>query len=189
MKNVKIIFGLVALFVMTSLSAQSFNADVNNSNLKWTGKKVKGEHFGNIALKSGSFQMENGKIVKGEFVFDMNSITVADLTDEKWNAKLLGHLKSDDFFSVANFPESKLMLKGSSKISDNKMTVQADLTIKGITEPIEFTVMKDGNKFTADIDVDRIVYNIKYGSGKFFSDLGDNMINDTFNLKVELVTE
>lgn len=187
MKKVNFMFGLVALFLVTSLGAQNFNVDVNSSKLKWTGKKVKGEHFGTIAMKSGSFVMESGAVKKGEFLFDMNSILVEDLTDPKWNGKLLGHLKSDDFFSVSNFPESKLILKGSSKISDNKMTVQGELTIKGITKPIEFIVMKDGNKFIADIDVDRVQYDIKYGSGKFFSNLGDNMISDTFNLKVEVL--
>lgn len=189
MKKMKFILGIVALFLVTNISAQSFNVDTENSNLKWLGKKVKGEHFGTVAIKSGSFEMEKGKIVSGEFVFDMTSMLVEDLADTKWNSKLLGHLKSDDFFSVSNHPESKLTILESSKISDNKMTVKGNLEIKGITKPIEFMVYKKGNVYTADIDVDRILYDIKYGSGKFFSNLGDNMIDDTFNVKVEIATK
>ena len=50
--------------------------------VEWKGSKPTGSHNGTIALKSGSFTLENGK-VSGEFVLDMNSITVTDLTEDK----------------------------------------------------------------------------------------------------------
>jgi len=62
------------------------------------------------------------------------------------------------------------------------------LTIKGITHPVEFEAKQTGNKFSAVISVDRTLYNVRYGSGKFFSNLGDNMISDEFTLEVELQT-
>jgi len=39
----------------------------------------------------------------------------------------------------------------------------------------------------ADFDIDRTQWDLKYGSGKFFENLGDKMISDNFNLKLKLI--
>jgi len=39
---------------------------------------------------------------------------------------------------------------------------------------------------TAEITIDRTKFDVKYGSGSFFDDLGDNMIYDDFVLNVNL---
>ncbi|MBC7126302.1 MAG: YceI family protein, partial [Bacteroidales bacterium] len=71
----------------------------------------------------------------------------------------------------------------------DKAKVTADLTIKGITKPITFEVIKKGNVYTSTITVDRTQYNIRYGSGKFFEGLGDKMIYDEFTIEVKLVVK
>lgn len=185
----KVIFILTAVVAMALTStAQTFTVNPSKSVLKWTGKKVTGEHFGKISLKEGSFSLKNEKISDGKFVIDMNSITCDDLTGE-YHDKLVGHLKSDDFFGVANYAEAVLVLKSSSKLQNNKATVKGDLTIKGITHPVEFDATQNGSAFNAVITVDRSLYNIRYGSGKFFDNLGDKTIYDDFTIEVQLVTE
>ena len=72
------------------------------------------------------------------------------------------------------------------KASGNDFDVKADITIKGITKAIAFTVTIDGNTATSNIKIDRTEFNIRYGSGSFFDGLGDNMIYDEFNLIVNL---
>jgi hypothetical protein len=42
------------------------------------------------------------------------------------------------------------------------------------------------NSATAKFNVDRTKYDIKYGSGSFFSNIGDKAINDEFELDVTL---
>ena len=115
----------------------------------------------------------------------MTTIACTDLTGE-YKGKLEGHLKSDDFFSVSNFPTSKLVITKASKSSKESYKVSAKLTVKGITKNIDFVAQIKGNKLSATILVDRTQFNVKYGSGSFFQNLGDNMIYDEFEIKVNL---
>ena len=156
--------------------------------LLWLGEKVTGEHNGTIALKSGWLTWQNNKIVSGEFLVDMNSLSDADKSE-----RLEGHLKSDDFFGVEKYPLSKLVITGSSKLEGGKALVKGNLTVKEATHPVEFTVTesKEGTVFTysAEIVFDRSLYDVRFGSGKFFSNLGDNAINDEIKLNVKLVVK
>jgi polyisoprenoid-binding protein YceI len=185
-----IIFSILMItFSVFTLNAQNLAADVKKSTLKWHGKKVTGEHFGNISLKSGSMDLTNGQISKGNFVIDMTSITNTDLTDATYNTKLVNHLKSDDFFGVAKHPVAILEIVKSTPFSNNEATAEGKLTIKNITHPVNFKVKKDGNAYTAEIVVDRAKYDVRYGSGSFFDNLGDKMIYDEFtmNVRIEVV--
>lgn len=184
------IVSLSALLLLLTVivSAQTKKVDTSASSLKWNGKKVTGEHHGAIDLKSGSITLQNNQITEGNFVIDMSSMTNEDLSGDT-REKLLGHLKSDDFFSVESFPEATLKIKSSTKFTNGKTTVKGDLTIKGITHPIEFEANKSGDTYTANIEVDRTLYNVRYGSNKFFDNLGDKAIYDTFTLDVKLVTK
>lgn len=181
-----LVVALVAISVLAT--AQTFVANTAKSEIKWTGKKVTGEHFGKVELKNGQFSLENNKVSEGKFVIDMTSITCDDLEGE-WNEKLVGHLKSDDFFGVDNHPEATLVVNSSSKWKNDKATLKGDLTIKGITKPIEFEASKNGNQFTAVLTIDRTLYNVRYGSGKFFDNLGDKTIYDDFTIEVNMVTD
>lgn len=179
---------IIVLFVAATATAQSYTVEPSKSVLKWTGKKVTGEHYGKITLKEGTFEVKNDKVASGKFVIDMNSITCEDLEGE-WSTKLVGHLKSDDFFGTTTFPEAVLVLKESTKLVNGKTKIKADLTIKGITNKVEFDATQTGNEFSAVITVDRSLFNIRYGSGKFFENLGDKTIYDDFTLDVKLVAK
>jgi len=187
----RLTFVITAAFLLMGLTsfAQDFKANVSKSELKWTGKKVTGEHWGFLSLKEGKLSLKNNKITSGEFTIDMNSINCKDLTDETYNQKLVGHLKSDDFFGVEKFPTAKLVITESGAFVKDEATVNGKLTIKGITNPVTFTAKKNGNTYVAMITVDRSKYDVRYGSGKFFDNLGDNMIYDDFTIEVKLVLE
>lgn len=101
-------------------------------------------------------------------------------------AKLEGHLKADDFFGVENHGTSKLVFTEVKSTGKNSYEVTGDLTIKGITKPVTFDVSIYGSKATATVKVDRTNYDIKYGSGSFFENLGDKTIYDEFDLVVDL---
>ena len=187
MKNLGLLIGtmLISIFAF----AQDVSVNTELSELKWTGKKVTGEHWGYIQLKDASLSVKNNKIESGVFKIDMKSIDNQDLEKEKPNAQLVGHLKSDDFFSVDKYPVSTLKIKESTPFKNGFAEIKADLTIKGITHPISFKAEQLVNGYKADITVDRTKYNVRYGSGKFFDNLGDNMIYDDFTLNVEIITE
>jgi len=185
MKNTPISLFLI-VFTTVSVSAQSYVADVSKSTLDWHGKKVTGEHFGNIDLKEGMMIIKNDQITGGKFVIDMTSITNTDLTDASYNRKLVNHLKSDDFFGVEKHPEAVIEIAQSSRFVNNEASVDANLTIKNINHPVTFIVKRNGNDYHAEIVVDRSKYNVRYGSGSFFDNLGDKMIYDDFTIKVKM---
>ncbi len=185
MKSIKTIILSAFIVTSTTLSAQEYAFTNSNSEIKWIGKKVSGEHYGNIQLKEGKLTIKNGSIKSGTFVVNMKTITNEDLEGD-WNKKLIDHLNSDDFFGIEKYPEAKLKISESSLFKNNVATLKGELTIKGQTHPITFEVKKSNNKLTSEINIDRTLYNIKYGSGKFFDNLGDKMIDDIFILKVEL---
>jgi len=178
---------LAALFSAAAINVWAGNYQVSNTSVvKWTGKKVVGAHEGTINLKSGNIEVDKGAITGGVFEMDMNSIVNNDLKDPDWNARLVGHLKSEDFFSVEKYPVSKFTLSKVEKKSGNIYSFSGNLSIKGITHPLAFEAVVDvaGKtlKATGQIKIDRTQYEIRYGSGRFFSNLGDNMIDDFFTL-------
>lgn len=180
---------LVFALIFSAFTLQSFvssdNIKVKNSSIEWKGEKVVGSHKGTIALKSSELIFKNNTLKGGSFVIDMTTIACTDLTGE-YKDKLEGHLKSDDFFSVSSFPTSKLVITKASKSSKDSYKVSAKLTVKGITKNIDFVAQIKGNNLSATILVDRTLFNVKYGSGSFFENLGDNMIYDDFEIKVNL---
>ncbi|SEM25611.1 Polyisoprenoid-binding protein YceI [Maribacter orientalis] len=191
MKKTILSIALVAVFGLTA-SASAPNEDekkpvkVSESTVTWKGYKVTGEHNGSINLKSGFLEMKGKKLIGGEFVVDMTSLTCNDLEAGQGKEKLEGHLKSADFFGVDANPNSKLVFTSVKAMNENSYTATGDLTIKGITKPVTVVVSMFENKATATIKVDRTKYDIKYGSGSFFDDLGDKAIYDEFDLVVDL---
>jgi polyisoprenoid-binding protein YceI len=182
-----VLFALISVLATSLTVAQEVQFNAAKSVLKWTGKKVTGEHWGYVKLKSASITLKGDKITAGKFIIDMNSITDEDLEAGEWHDKLLGHLKSDDFFSVAKFAEATLEITGTSEVKGNELAITAKLTIKGITQPISFKAVKTTTGYSAQVIVDRTKYDIRYGSGQFFEGLGDKMIYDEFTLDVQLV--
>ncbi|MEZ4742955.1 MAG: YceI family protein [Bdellovibrionota bacterium] len=189
----KLIWITAVLFAFTgSAFAEEVSVLNTTSKVSWEGSKVIGsKHHGTLKVKDGSIVFEKQVPTSAVVVVDMTSIVNTDLTDPKWNAKLVGHLKSDDFFSVKKFPESKLDIKTFEKITAEKYRLKGELTIKGITKPVELTattVKKDGAVVTINSELvfDRTDFSIKYGSGKFFQNLGDKMISDMVKVNVSL---
>jgi polyisoprenoid-binding protein YceI len=182
-----LIIALSTLYI-AGINAQTFNINNKTSSIEWVGKKIGGQHNGEIKIKSGSLTIKDNKIESGNFTMDMNSITCADLEDEAYNNKLVGHLKSDDFFGINDHPESSFIITNSTTFKDNKSAVKGNLTIKGITEEILFFVERIDNTFKATIDVDRSKHNVRYGSNSFFDNLGNAAIDDVFNLNITLIT-
>jgi polyisoprenoid-binding protein YceI len=181
---------VLALTLTSAVMAANQKVDTQKSKVEWTGKKVTGQHTGTIDVQQGTLEVNNGKLTGGKIVMDMQSIKNVDLTDQEYNAKLINHLKSDDFFSVTKYPTSLLEITKVEGTGAN-LTVTGNLSIKGKTNPVSFpvTVSKSGkeNVYKGTITVDRSKYDVRYGSKSFFNDLGDKAINDEFILDFNLV--
>lgn len=173
------------VFLVATSQAQDKQIDIEKSKITWNGKKVTGEHSGHIHFKSGSLQFKGNNLTGGEFGVDMSSITCTDIENEEYNAKLVGHLKSDDFFGVDKFPTSKLVLTSVKKKGDS-YSIKGDLTIKDKTNPVEFEAKANGSTFTGKMVIDRSKFDVRYGSGTFFDNLGDKTIYDDFELQFDV---
>lgn len=166
------------------LSAQKKTLNIQQSTMKWTGKQITSKtHYGSLKFKSGDVLFKDGLISKGKFIVDMTSLLVEDLQGGN-KGKLEGHLKSDDFFSVEKFNESSIVISSSSKIP-NGLNAFGALTVKGISHPIDFKMLKKSNSWTSSLTFDRSKYNVRFRSGNFFENLGDKLILDS--IKIETV--
>ena len=167
---------------------QKFEIVSTQSNIDWVGRKVTGVHNGIIAVKEGELILNDGKLARGKIIVDIASIKILDITDPSTNAQFAGHLASDDFFSTEKYPEATLEI---TSVSGNY--VEGNLTIKGITHPVRFdtAVNVNGNTLTASgkLVIDRTKYKMKFRSGNFFKDLGDNLIYNDFELNVTITAK
>jgi polyisoprenoid-binding protein YceI len=189
--TMKKLFKSAALMMSTflTLSVMASNPGepkpVKSSSVSWTASKVTGTHSGIISLGQSHLEMEGERVVGGRIEVDMSTIVVTDLEGE-YKTKLEDHLKTDDFFGVAQYPTASLDITGSTANDDGSQQVTGNITIKGVTQPISFTMSFKGNYATAELNIDRTKFGIRYGSGSFIENLGDKAINDEFQLRAKL---
>ena len=88
------------------------------------------EFDGTVVAKSDDF---NGAVI------EFTSKTASIDTD---NEKRDGHLKSPDFFEAEKYPETKF--KGTLVKDGGKYKLKGDLTLHGVTKPVELDVTYGG---------------------------------------------
>lgn len=182
-----------------------YNVNLERSYIAWEGYKPTGTHDGTVSLMSGKLKKSGGELVGGEFVLDMNTIVVLDIEDPDMNARLKGHLESDDFFDIALYPTAKFVITDVEPIDGTQIdqsqekgdivpthAISGNLTMKDVTRNITFNalVRTDGDMFMAETNqffIDRVVWNVRYGSRTLFDNLRDNFINDEMGIKINLV--
>jgi polyisoprenoid-binding protein YceI len=178
---------------MEATAGDGITACPHQSKIFWKGTKPGGEHNGFIKLKEGQYKVEDGKLVGGEFIIDINSIVNIDLEDEAMNAKLVGHLKSADFFNVDSFPEGKFIITEVFELDGGEYTheITGDLTLKSITHPVNFKANVKVNEgvvsaTSEEFVLNRTLWNVNYGSKSIFKELKDKFIDDEFTLKLDM---
>lgn len=167
-----------------------------SSKMAWMARKITGQHYGTLEVKGGEiFVMEN-VLVGGNVEIDMQKLRVLDVTDPEVNQRLTNHLRSGDFFAVDVFPVASFRFLFFEKLIEtdeegNNYKITGDLSIKEITHSVAFNAFIEYDQetiyATADFDLDRTLWDIRYRSGRFFDQLGDNMIYDLFNVKLEVI--
>jgi Uncharacterized conserved protein len=172
----------------TSTAGNTLPVDTTASSVVWTGRKVSGQHHGTVKIKFGSLTVQGGELTGGNFVIDLNTITNDDLEGEN-KAKLEGHLRSEDFFDVANHPEATFEITGVRDGADaGSVAISGNLTIRGITKNITFDAHVEeasdtAVKAVADFNIAREDWGITY-SGQ-----ADDLISKEINFKVTLVAK
>ena len=185
MKTLSVTLILLIVLSEISIAQEQLNINVEKSQIHWYGEYTFyfGGHDGLIKFKEGYFEKNNDVIVGGRFIIDMTSITCLDLDEEESKDGLVNHLKEPDFFDVANFNTSTLQIKSVMYENKNEMKIFADLTIKGITNPISFQAKVDYSKeqMKAKFKIDRMLWNVSYNSN-----MKDGAISDAIGFEVLL---
>ncbi|MCF6276501.1 MAG: YceI family protein [Candidatus Magasanikbacteria bacterium] len=173
---------------------EEYSINIENSELRWTGYKLAGSHTGTVGIKEGIILEKDGIFAGGWFKIGMNSILVDDIEDEESNKSLVDHLKNEEFFNTAEFPEATFTIDQVLKEKGvNMYSTIGKFTIKGVEREIGlFThIVKEGDRYIikSDFAIDRTLWGIRYGSNKFFDDLGDKLIDDTIEFELKMVLD
>ena len=128
-----------------------------------------------ISEVEGQFRDFDINVEAGEN-FEDSEVTVSIKTAsvDTGNNDRDNHLKSPDFFDAENHPEMKFKSSSFEKVNDEEFTLKGDLTIRGISKPIELDVtfggkVKDpwGNErvgFQVEGKVNRFDYDLKWNA-------------------------
>lgn len=187
------------MFQFAAYTQQVFKLDLKKSKILWKSPKTMGNsrHFGYLHFNSGQLNYSSaGKPTTGLFSLNMNSIRSTEHALAAKNQKVEQEIKSKDFFAVAQYPKATMQVKKIVQTGQPIIfNVVGDLTIKGITNSIEFIakIKKTGNVIvvSGDLKIDRIKWNIhhipKPTSSDFFQVLKDKAIADEIPISLQLV--
>lgn len=168
--------------------------DTVSSQISWVGRKPGGVHSGTLKLQRGYFEFSGQEMVGGRVIFNMSTISDVDLSDSESRVKLEKHLKSADFFNIAQYPTSDFVItkitSDTRKGSDN-FTIEGNLTIKGITKSIAFPgkIVISDKEIVAQVGpiaINRTDWGVNYGSKSIFDNLKDKFIDDNIELTFSL---
>lgn len=157
------------------------NAD---SKLLWTGAKVSLKHPGGFNAFSGLVELVENDPAKSRVRVDIDVASV--FTDSE---KLVGHLKSPDFFDVAQFPRATFVSDAVAAKAGAAGTfdVSGTLTLRGVSKRITFpaaiAVEGDAVKVKAEFAINRKDFGIVY-PGK-----PDDLIADDVLLSLDLAAK
>jgi polyisoprenoid-binding protein YceI len=113
-----------------AVQSGTYNVDGTHSNV---GFEVR--HMG-IATVRGNFKKFEGAVEADNGTLTLSgNVDVAsiDSGDEQRD----GHLQSPEFFDAAQFPQITFSSTGAEGAGDGKIKLTGEITIKGITKPIE----------------------------------------------------
>jgi rhodanese-related sulfurtransferase/polyisoprenoid-binding protein YceI len=174
----------------------AYFVDREKSLLEWTGRGIGSMHHGTLEVKNSRFRVADGKLTTAEIVLDMTTIKNTDLADKSLARVLEAHLKSEDFFEVETYPEAWFTLTSSADILPESYSLRQEivgrLKIKDVERGIDFPALivdtEDGNfKVVSHLDFDRTLWNVRYGSVKFFEKLGMHLVGDIVSLELRLL--
>lgn len=140
--------------------AKTYAFGPNGSTVEFVGSKVTGSHKGGFKKFAGELQVAGGKVA------DSGNKVLIDTTS-LWsdNERLTGHLKTPDFFNVAQYPTAVFETSSIAQNTTN-FTVTGDLTLHGVKKQISFPadikVSEDAVDVNARFFINRFDFEMKY---------------------------
>jgi polyisoprenoid-binding protein YceI len=176
---------LLATTGLTSAQTATYNVDPTHTFVTFEAK-----HFG-VSTNRGRWDKKEGSISfdktaktgKAEITIDMTSINTG-------TGPFDGHLKSADFFDVANFPSAKFVGTGFKFEGDKVTEVAGELTMRGKTNPVTLKSSSFGCYINQRISrevcggdfeatIQRSQWGVSFG-------VANNMIPDNVKLQIQV---
>lgn len=150
-----------------------------------------GKHTGLVLIKEGYFQAEDGKLVGGSFIINMDSIHDTDIDNNLMRGTLENILRSEDFFDVKKYPQSIFITNKITNKKGNTFLINGSLQIKNIKKPIHFKSILDfsGDTLLAQSEkfvIDRTDWGITHMSKKIAKSKDEFVFTDSLQFVVYL---
>ncbi len=152
----KIILGFTLCFVFFTITAQQiYKATDAGSKIHFTIKNFGIKTGGDFTGLAGIVKFDTKNLEASYF-----NVTVQSTSIDTDNGSRDGHLRKAEYFDAATYPQIKII---STKITASTVAgrfyVFANLTIKGVTKPIEFGFsalpQNDGYFFEGQFNINR----------------------------------
>lgn len=177
------------------VASAQYQVDPVASVINWEGSKIAYGHVGTAPVANGQLMVAGGKLVGGKFVIDLSKMVCTDLEGEKAE-KLIGHLKSDDFFDTEKYPLANFTITKVQPVTDatdgttHELTGNLDMKGQSRSITIPATVSMDGDTFKAStpkFTIDRTEWGVSYNNSNIVDIVKDDIINDNIGLEIMLV--
>jgi polyisoprenoid-binding protein YceI len=151
-----------------SIPAGTWSVDPTHSRVGFVARHMM------VTKVRGSFSEYSADVTIGEDPLESTVAAIVQMSSiETGNADRDGHLRTNDFFDIEQFPTMSLQSTGF-KQDGSGFTMLADLTIKGVTQPVEFELEFDGvgqdpwggtrAGFTANTTINRRDFGIEWNA-------------------------
>jgi polyisoprenoid-binding protein YceI len=118
---------------LSALSAGTWNLDPTHSTVGFVVRHMM------VSKVRGSFADFTAEITIGEDPLESSLSAVVQMASvETGDENRDNHLRTNDFFDVEHHPTMSLRSTGFERKSDDEFVMHAELTIKGVTKPVDF---------------------------------------------------
>jgi polyisoprenoid-binding protein YceI len=172
---------------ITKLTPGVWNVDPSHSRVGFVARHLMVSKVrGNFGTFSGALTIADNPLESTvDATVETGSIATGDETRD-------GHVKSADFFDSEHFPTMTLVTTGIDKRGSDYV-LHTNLTIKGITKPVDFDLEFDGVNddpwggtragFTAEADVNRKDWGLEWN---VVVETGGVVLGDKVKLELEI---
>ena len=171
------------------MSTERWEIDSSHSSLHFSVRHLMiAKVRGSFARWSGTIQVPDGDFSKATVVVTIDASSI-----DTGVADRDGHLKSPDFFDVAQYPELRFIGKRVQSRAEGEIDVVGELTLKGITREAVLRVEQHGQAkdpwgnvraaFTAKTSIDRKDFGLTWNQ---VLETGGVMVGDRVHIEADI---
>jgi len=172
--------------------------DLDASELQWTGRNLMNRHFGVLQFDRAHLEFDSNRLTGGAFRLDWSTLHCIDLQDAPLHNVLLAHLRDHDFFDVDAYPAPRAVItrvetREHASPGTPDLHLDCELEMKGIRRPVAFDATSGRDAFgrfalQGCFQIDRTEWGVRYGSGQWFKNLGQHLVNDQIEIGLKVVS-